>query len=355
MRGVNQAMKPDKDNLNTLLDARGRRVRYLRVSLTDRCNFRCRYCMPPEGIHKLAHAEMLTLEELAEVVRVLVERLGITKVRVTGGEPLVRKGAPAFFRAVGLIPGIRDLSLTTNAYFLAGLAGEIRAAGVRRINISLDTLRKDRFEQLTRVDGLDQVLRGIAAAQQAGFSPIKINMVIMRNNLDEAGAILRFGMEHGFQVRFIELMPTHPGNADQFVSAEEARAALGREFRLEPASGDALRVPAAQANPGERQPAPPAGPNCAARLYRIDGTENLCGFISPVSTPFCLDCDRIRLRGDGQLMPCLSEEQHFDLKPYVRPTLREAELAEFVRAALAHSKAEVPRERRIQAMWRIGG
>lgn len=328
-------MKPDRDNLNNLLDARGRRVRYLRVSLTDRCNFRCRYCMPPEGIHKLAHAEMLTLEELAEVVRVLVERLGIDKVRVTGGEPLVRKGAPAFFRAAGRIPGIRDLSLTTNAYFLAGLAEEIRAAGVRRINISLDTLRKDRFEQLTRVDGLDQVLRGIAAAQQAGFSPIKINMVIMRDNLDETGAILRFGMERGFQVRFIELMPTHPGNADQFVSAEEARAALGREFRLEPA--------------------PSAGSDCATPLYRIDGTDRLCGFISPVSAPFCLDCDRIRLRGDGQLMPCLSEEQHFDLKPYVRPALQEGELAAFVRHALARSKAEVPRERRIQAMWRIGG
>jgi len=324
-----------------LIDARGRPIRYLRVSLTDRCNFRCRYCMPMEGVPKLRHEDMLSLEELAEVIGVLVADAGIEKVRVTGGEPLVRRGAVGFLRAVGAIPGIRDFALTTNGYFLAGVAGEVRAAGVRRLNISLDTLRRDRFVRFTRADGLARVLAGIAAARQAGFSPIKLNTVVVRENLDEVPAILRFAIEKGLEARFIELMPSHDGDGGEFVSASEVRKALSAEFELAP-------VP-----DGGREGESAA--NCAARLYRLAGTAQRCGFIAPVSAPFCLHCDRVRLRGDGQLLPCLSEERRIDLKPFVRPVLRRAELVAHLRREMAVSKAEPPLERRIHGMWRIGG
>lgn len=346
---VQEAMnRPD-----LLRDARGRRIRYLRVSLTDRCNFRCRYCMPFEGVPKLRHEDMLSLEELAAVIDVLVTDLGLEKVRVTGGEPLVRRGAAGFLRAVGAIPGIRDLSLTTNAYYLAGMADEVRAAGVARLNISLDTLRRDRFERFTRVDGLEQVLAGIEAARRAGFAPIKLNTVVVRENLDEAADLVRFAMARDLEARFIELMPSHAGDGGEFVSALEVLEKLRAVFDLEPIvdrearpSGDA--EPPAQADDD-------AESHCSARLYRIDGGPHRCGLIAPVSEPFCMQCDRIRLRGDGQVLPCLSEDRRIDLKPFVRPSLRRAELAAHLTREMAASKAEPPRERRIQGMWTIGG
>lgn len=319
-----------------LQDALGRRIDYLRVSLTDRCNFRCRYCMPPGGVHKLSHAEMLSLEELAEVIGVMVADLGIRKVRVTGGEPLVRRGAIGFLEEIGRLTEIRDLSMTTNAYLLSDVADEIRAAGVARINISLDTLRRERFARFTGVDGLAQVLAGIEAARRAGFSPIKLNMVIMRDNLDEAGDMLRFALERTLEVRFIELMPGPGKSEGQFVPAEEALRMLQGPFDLQPfRSRD--------------------DPHCAARLYEIGATGRVCGFITPVSLPFCAGCNRVRLRGDGHLMPCLSEETSFDLKPYVRPAVRGAEMTEFLRRILSASKGTLPDRRRIQGMWRIGG
>lgn len=326
-----------------LRDALGRRVRYLRVSLTDLCNLRCRYCMPPEGVVKMSHEEMLRLEELAAVVRIFVTRLGIEKVRVTGGEPLVRHGAIEFLRALGAIPGLRDLALTTNAFFLAEQAAAIRAAGVRRVNISLDTLRPDVFRRITGVDGLERVLAGIEAATRAGFDAVKLNAVILPETVAEAPALVRFAAARGIVLRFIERMAapgTDGDTASVDASARGVMEALRREFEIERLEEGRDRA-------------------TTATLYRVSGpglpAATSIGLITPVSAPFCRDCDRIRLRGDGRLLPCLSQAAYVDLKPYLRPALREAELVEFVRTALAGAKADGPRERKIQAMWRIGG
>lgn len=330
-----------------LRDALGRRVRYLRVSLTDLCNFRCRYCMPPGGVVKMSHEEMLRLEELAAVVRIFVARLGIEKVRVTGGEPLVRHGAIEFLQALGTIPGLRDLALTTNASFLAEKAAAIHDAGVRRVNISLDTLRPEVFQRITGTDGLERVLAGIEAATRAGFEAVKLNAVILPETVAEAPALVRFAATRGIVLRFIERMPapgTDGGETQGDVALEpSARGvmdALRGEFEVTPA--DDAR-----------------GRTATAALYRVAGsglpTATIVGFITPVSAPFCRDCDRIRLRGDGRLLPCLSQAVYFDLKPYIRPELREPELVEFVREAMAGAKAGSPPERKIQAMWRIGG
>ncbi len=345
------AGKAESAGARDLRDARGRRITYLRVSLTDRCNFRCLYCMPPEGIRKMDHAEFLPLEVLAETVRVFVEDLGIEKVRVTGGEPLVRRGAIAFLERVGTIARLRDFALTTNGFFLEESAAALRAAGVQRLNVSLDTLQPERFARMTGVDGLERVLAGLEAARQAGFKSLKLNAVMMRENIDEAGAILRFGMERGIEVRFIELMPSHHDAGGQFIPAAEIRARLSREFTLE-ADGSGETTDAAHTT------AVAAGTGCAAKRYRVlTGVPAgyRCGFIAPVTEPFCLDCNRVRLRGDGRLLPCLSAEQWIDLKPFVLPSFQREALAAFVRRELGASKADIPHARRIQSMWRIGG
>jgi cyclic pyranopterin phosphate synthase len=322
-----------------LLDACGRRLEYLRVSLTDRCNFRCVYCMPAEGVPKLRHEEMLRLEELAELVRLFVERLGMHKVRVTGGEPLIRRGVLGFMRDLGAITGLRDLSMTTNAFHLADKAAGLRAAGVARLNISLDTLRRERFRQLTRHDGLEQVLLGIAAACGQGFQEIKLNVVSMRETLDEARDLIRFGIENDLQVRFIELMPSHGGPGVSFIPNSRIRHAIEAEYPLTP-------IPEADEF---------AGRTAAARLYRIGDTGKICGFISPITQPFCERCNRLRLRGDGQLLPCLSRSESYDLMPFIRPAWRPGELAAHLRELLPRCKGEAPPHRAIRAMSRIGG
>jgi len=362
--------RPAGEDVCILHDAQGRRITYVRVSLTDRCNFRCRYCMPTEGIHKLAHREMLSLEELAALIRVLVAELGIEKVRITGGEPLIRRGVIDFITAIAAIPGLRDLSMTTNAYYLAGMAEDLYAAGIHRLNISLDTLQPERFAHITLVDGLAQVLQGIERARQIGFSPIKLNTVITRENLDEAAAIVRFAIARNLQPRFIELMPSHEEYAAQFVSADELRSHLAREFHLEPGPrSNEVTTPSNETTAGSNEST--TGSNkatprlsdatgatechAAARLYRLDGGEHCCGFIAPMTHPFCHLCNRIRVRGDGHMLPCLSEDVYYDLKPYIRPELRDRELIAYLREVLAASKGHTPAARRIQGMWRIGG
>ncbi len=335
------AETPRDAGASILRDALGRRIGYLRVSLTDRCNFRCGYCMPPDGVKKIAHDDMLRLEELAAVVRLLVTELGVEKVRVTGGEPLVRRGAIAFLSELSTIPGLRDLCMTTNGYLLEEMATALYAAGVRRLNVSLDTLRPDRFQRITGVDGLAQVLRGIDAARQAGFRPIKMNVVVMRENLDEVVALLRFGLTRGLAVRFIELMPNTGAVAGEFVPMAVVRELVAREFTLTRLADPTERASAATTYTISPVPAALAG-------TRV-------GFIAPVSEPFCTLCNRLRLRGDGCLVPCLSGEDHLDLKPYIRPTLRARDLVEAVCATVARSKSSLPRERRIHAMSRIGG
>ncbi len=368
-----------------LRDALGRRVDYVRVSLTDRCNLRCVYCMPPEGVPKLQHTDILSLEELAEIVRLLVADLGITKVRVTGGEPLIRRGVISFLRTVGQIPGIGDLAMTTNGCLLEELAADIRDAGVRRLNISLDTLRVERFRDITGVDGLAAVLRGIAAARRAGFQPIKLNVVVMRSILDEAADLLRFGIEQGLEVRFIELMPSHMPFANAFVPARELLETLSREFVLTPMQAETTQTTTSSATPAAAAGTPgalsaPGNAPGAARLYTVaqrPGTHThavshpdanaqavahspgaalpVCGIIAPVTAPFCDRCNRIRLRADGRLVPCLSADEQHDLKPFVRPRFLRGELIEYIRETVGRSKAFPPHERRIRGMSQIGG
>jgi len=317
--------------------------------VTDLCNFRCHYCMPPDGVPKLKHEDVLRLEELAAVVRLLVTRRQIHKVRITGGEPLIRRGLPLFLEQLNALPQIADLSLTTNGYFLAEMAHLLRHNGVQRVNVSLDTLRADRFEATTGVDGLARVLRGIAAARRAGLKPIKLNAVVMRSTLDEIADLLRFSLKHDLTIRFIELMPSHRTWNDEFVPLAEMLRCLTREVPLDPLASDS--------NPRAAHPSSrPSGiTSRAARLYRIRGTDAMCGFIAPVSNPFCAQCDRLRLRGDGTLVPCLADVHGINLKPYLRPHLEPEALLRFIDQQVRASKAAAPQERRIRTMSQIGG
>lgn len=332
---------PESQRPAAVRDTFGREITYLRLSVTDRCQFRCAYCMPAEGVPKLRHEEMLTLEELFEVVRLLAMRLGFRKVRVTGGEPLARRGALGFMRSLHLIPGIEDLALTTNAYDLAPVAASLRASGFNRINISLDTLRADRFRMITNVDGLERVLQGIGAARSAGFQPIKINAVALEETLDEACDLVAFGIERDLQVRFIELMPVLGGSRLHFVPSSRVREIIGTRYRLVPIGAD-----------GDARAADPHG---AAEVYRIEGTAATCGFISPMTGPFCALCNRIRLRGDGLLKPCLAGGPSISVVDFVRPRFRPDELEAFLREAIPRLKREKRGDYEIDSMCRLGG
>jgi cyclic pyranopterin phosphate synthase len=281
----------------------GRAINYLRVSVTDRCNLRCIYCMPAEGVEKRLHSDILRYEELALIVRAAVE-LGITKVRLTGGEPLARLGLIDFVHMLADVPGLDDLSLTTNGTLLAPHAQALASAGLRRVNISLDTLRADRFEQITRRDALGDVWAGIAAAQAAGLSPIKLNMVVMRGlNEDEVVDFARRTLTDAWNVRYIERMPigatASTGPDTDVVPISEIRASI--EERLGPL----------QAVHG------PTG-NGPARYYRLAGAEGTVGFIGALSDHFCASCNRLRLTADGRLRPCLLHDHEIDLRTAVR-------------------------------------
>jgi GTP 3',8-cyclase len=338
-----QDADPSKESqhLAALRDGFGREINYLRLSVTDRCQFRCAYCMPAEGVPKLRHDEMLTLEELFEVVRLLVTRLGFRKVRVTGGEPLARRGALAFMRALHLIPGIEDLALTTNAYELAPVAASLRASGFSRINISLDTLRPDRFRTITNVDGLERVLAGIEAARAAGFQPIKINAVALEETLDEVCDLVAFGVARDIQVRFIELMPVLGGSHLHFVPNSRVRELIETRYGLAPIGAD-----------GSPRAADPHG---AAEVYRIEGTAATCGFISPMTVPFCSLCNRMRLRGDGLLKPCLAGGPSISVVDFIRPRFRPDEMEAFLRESIPRLKREKRGDYEIDSMCRFGG
>jgi cyclic pyranopterin phosphate synthase len=302
------------------LDAYNRPISYLRISVTDRCNLRCIYCMPPEGVPWRPHAEMLRYEEIETIVRAAAE-LGIRKVRLTGGEPLVRPGVVDLVRMLACIPGVDDLAMTTNGILLSRYAKALAEASLQRVNISLDTLRPERFERITRLGRLEDVLAGIEAARQAGLEPIKINTVVIRGmNDDEVVDLARKTMEAGWNIRFIELMPMGNGMlADggwrgRVVTAQEIRwrieAALGE---LEPtkAGGSTARLN----NSTERAEVTGSGP---ARTYRLPGAKGTLGFITPISEHFCYGCNRLRLTADGQLRPCLLSDREIDLRTPLR-------------------------------------
>lgn len=304
----------------TLVDRFGRVHRDLRISLTDRCSLRCTYCMPAEGVPWLPGPTMLTTDELVRIARVGVG-LGITEIRLTGGEPLLRPDAAEVVRRLTSLTGPAgppELSLTTNALRLPGLAGPLRDAGLTRVNISLDTLDRDRFRALTRRDRLPQTLAGIAAADAVGLAPIKLNAVVMRDvNDDEVVDLVRFAVERGYQMRFIEQMPLDPGHTwdrGRMVTQAEILERLAAAFTL-------TEVPGRGSAPAE--------------LWYVDGGPATVGVIASVSAPFCGACDRIRLTADGQLRACLFARTETDVRTLVREGADDADLEAAFRSCLA--------------------
>src|SRR5690349_1671903 len=294
-----------------LPDSFGRIATDLRVSLTDRCNLRCAYCMPPEGLDWLPKTDQLTDDEVVRLVRIGVERLGIREVRFTGGEPLLRRGLAGIVARTAALRPRPEISLTTNAIGLERTAGTLRAAGLDRVNVSLDTLRPETFRKLARRDRLPDVLDGLAAAAQAGLRPVKVNAVLMRDlNDDEAPALLRYCLDRGYELRFIEQMPLdaqHGWRRENMVTADEILAALSRDFTLTPD------------DPRERGSAP-------AEIFVVDGGPARVGVIGSVTRPFCGACDRVRLTADGQVRNCLFATEESDLRGAMRAGASDDEL-----------------------------
>lgn len=284
-----------------MMDQYGRTIDYLRLSVTDLCNYRCRYCMPAEGVEKGPHGSILTVEELVEIGEAAV-KLGVRKIRLTGGEPLVRRGILDICRGLRAIPELKELCLTTNGSLLPELAQPLREAGVDRLNISLDTLKPERFQEITRRGTLDEVMKGIKAAEDAGFQNLKLDTVLMGGvNDDEIGDFLALTMEHPWEVRFIELMAMGPCAAwpkERFLPVTEV---LRRFPQLEK-----IR------------------PNGVARRYRLPGAVGTAGLIAPVSYEFCGDCRRIRVTADGRLKGCLHSREEIPLRGLHGDALTEA-------------------------------
>jgi cyclic pyranopterin phosphate synthase len=301
-----------------LLDSFGRSINYLRISVTDRCNLRCLYCMPPEGVPRIPHSEILSYEEIQTVAHAAAE-LGMNRIRLTGGEPLVRAELPKLVRMLSQIEGIEELFLTTNGTFLKSHAPELKQAGLTRVNVSLDTLKADKFRHITRLGELKDVLEGIEAARDAGLHPVKINTVVMRGiNDDEVLDFAKMTHSDAWHVRFIELMP-FKGVAD-FVPSVELRQHIELLGKLQPCT-----------------PIIGSGP---AIYYRLSGAAGTIGFISPVTElSFCSRCNRIRLTPDGRLRPCLLAEDEIDLKMPLRNNASMEELKRLILKTVA-SKPE---------------
>ena len=303
-----------------LADSFGRIATDLRVSVTDRCNLRCRYCMPAEGLDWLPSPALLTDDEVARLIGVAVRRLGITEVRFTGGEPLLRRGLAGLVAAAAALRPRPEISLTTNGIGLTRLAGPLRDAGLDRINVSLDTLSRETFVTLARRDRLPDVLAGLAAAAAAGLAPVKVNAVLLRGvNDHEAAPLLRFCRDRGYQLRFIEQMPLdaqHGWRRADMVTADEILAALSAEFSLTPD------------DPAGRGSAP-------AETFLVDGGPDRVGVIGSVTRPFCGTCDRVRLTADGQVRNCLFAREESDLRTPLRAGADDDQLASLWRRAVA--------------------
>jgi len=300
-----------------LEDAHGRTISDLRVSVTDRCNFRCRYCMPAEGMKWLERSEVLSFEEIERLVRVFVS-LGVEDVRLTGGEPLARRDFPVLVSMLRGIEGIRDLSVTTNGYLLERDAAALVDAGIDRINVSVDSLARDRFHEITRRDALPQVLRGLdAIAAYERVRPIKVNAVAIRDFTEgEVDRFAEMARTTDFQVRFIEFMPLDGDRAwdsSEVLTGDEVRALIHERYPLEPV---------------EREP------HATARVYRFLDGQGEIGFINPVSQPFCADCNRIRLTADGELRTCLFSMHETNLRDPMRDGASDSELEQIVRDAV---------------------
>ncbi|TMM09880.1 MAG: GTP 3',8-cyclase MoaA [Actinobacteria bacterium] len=326
-----------------LVDGHGRAIEDLRVSVTDRCNFRCQYCMPADGLPWLRREEILTYEEIERVVRLLVE-MGVRDVRLTGGEPLVRRDFPVLVGMLASIEGLRDLSLTTNGYLLERDADALVAAGLQRINVSIDSLQRDRFFRITRRDALPQVLRGLhAIARHPQVRPVKVNAVAIRGfTEDEVIPFCEFARSTDFQVRFIEFMPLDADRAwemDAVLAGAELRALIDAVYSIEEL-------------PRER--------SATARVFRFSDGRGEIGFIDPVSDPFCSDCNRIRLTAEGKLRTCLFSLHETDLREPLRAGAGDDELERIVREAvwrkeLKHHVGEAGFRQPARSMSAIGG
>jgi len=316
-----------------LSDSFQRPVNYLRISVTDRCNLRCIYCMPSDGICLLSHHDILTYEEICTVARAAAES-GISKIRLSGGEPLVRSGLSGLIRMLAQIDAIDDISLTTNGILLGRYAAELKSAGLRRVNVSLDTLKPDKFEFITRGNNLGDVLEGIDVARSVGLNPVKLNMVVMSGiNDDEVLNFATKTINEGWHVRFIELMPfaTASTIAPQFVPVSDMRRRLEQLGEL----------------------------NGPARYFRFPQATGTIGFITPISEHFCFRCNRLRLTADGKLRPCLLAEDEIDLKQPLRSGISSVGLKQLIEEAVAskplhHHLAEgyIPKDR---PMTQVGG
>jgi len=308
-----------------LADAYGRVATDLRVSLTDRCNLRCAYCMPPEGLDWLPSNDVLTDDEIVRLITIGVERLGITTVRLTGGEPLLRKNLELLVADIAALSPTPEIALTTNGIGLAARADKLAAAGLRRINVSLDTLDPDTFAKISRRRRLPDVLAGITAAREAGLQPVKINTVLLRAiNDHEAFDLLQWAMAEQVQLRFIEQMPLDPQHGwkrDEMITAAEIKEHLGQHVELVEDPEDAR-----------------ARGSAPAELFRVAGTDYSVGIIASVTQPFCGACDRVRLTADGQIRNCLFARTESDLRTPLRSGAGDAELAERWVAAVAGKK-----------------
>jgi cyclic pyranopterin phosphate synthase len=329
--------------MDPLIDGHGRLISDLRVSVTDRCNFRCQYCMPAYGLPWLQRDEILRFEEIERLVSLMVS-MGVRDVRLTGGEPLVRREFPKLVAMLASIDGLEDLSLTTNGYLLERDAAALVDAGVGRVNVSIDSLQRDRFFEITRRDALDQVLRGldaIAAFPQIG--PVKVNAIAMRGFTEgEALRFAEFARSTTFQVRFIEFMPLdadHTWTPDSVLSGEELRAMIDAEHPLEEI---------------------PRKPSATARVFRFRDGAGEIGFINPVSEPFCADCNRVRLTAEGKLRTCLFSLHETDLREPLRAGASDADLEQLIRDAvwrkeLKHHVGEPGFRQPARTMSAIGG
>jgi len=326
-----------------LVDGHGRTIGDVRVSVTDRCNFRCQYCMPAEGLPWLEREDVLRFEEIERLVA-LLSQMGVADVRLTGGEPLVRREFPVLAGMLARVERVRDLSVTTNGYLLERDAEALAAAGVKRVNVSIDSLQRDRFYEMTRRDSLPQVLAGLeAAAAQPQLRPIKVNAVALRGFTEqEAVPFARFARERDFEVRFIEFMPLDGDQAwteDQVLTGEELREIIHAVHPLEEL---------------------PREPSATARRFRFADGAGEIGFINPVSDPFCSDCNRIRLTADGKLRTCLFSLHETDLREPLRSGASDDDIEQIVRDAvwrkeLKHRVGEKGFRQPVRSMSAIGG
>lgn len=298
-----------------------RQIEYMRISITDRCNLRCQYCMPPEGIQWIPHEAILSFEEILRLMDIST-RLGFRRFRITGGEPLVRKGVLDFFGQASQLPGIEDLMVTTNGILLPEMAFEIKAAGVDRVNISLDTLDPERFRQITRGGDVQKVIQGVFRSLETGLEPVKINVVVVRSlNLEELPKFLDLAKNYPLHIRFIELMPIGSSSErrEDFVSIDEMKATL--RFENEPVTKEVRG----------------GGP---AEYFRPVGFRGSIGFISAISRHFCHTCNRVRLTADGKLRPCLHSSYEVDLRAELRCGKSDEEIAGILASAIWRKPAE---------------